>query len=47
MPSVLMFVRTFRGNQFAIGAGIAVVLFVMVALVVVPYLVSALRSRSG
>ena len=47
MPSVLMFVRTFRGNQFAIGAAIAVVLFVLVAMVVIPYLVSALRSRSS
>ena len=47
MPSVLMFVRTFRGNQFAVGAAIAVVLFVLVAVVVVPYLTSTLRSRSS
>lgn len=47
MPSVLMFIRTFRGNQFAIGAAIAVVLFILVALVVVPYLFSALRARSS
>jgi len=47
MPSVLMFIRTFRGNQFAIGAAIAVVLFILVALVVIPYLFSALRARSS
>ncbi|MFB6285748.1 MAG: carbohydrate ABC transporter permease [Candidatus Bipolaricaulia bacterium] len=47
LPSVLMFVKTFRSNLFAEGAAIAVVLFVLVALVVVPYLVSALRERAA
>lgn len=47
MPSVLMFIRTFRGNQFAVGAAIAVVMFVMVAVIIVPYLSSSLRSRSS
>jgi len=47
MPSVLMFVKTFRGNQFAEGAGIAVVLFILVAMVVIPYLAWSLRERSS
>jgi len=47
MPSVLMFVKTFRGNQFAEGAGIAVVLFLLVAVVVIPYLVWSLRERAS
>jgi glucose/mannose transport system permease protein len=45
VPGVLMFVTAFRGNQFAKGAAIAVVMLIMVAIVIVPYLVSTLRSE--
>ena len=44
-PSVLMYLTTFRGNKFALGASIAVVLFVLVALFIVPYLVYSYRER--
>ncbi|MFW6006133.1 MAG: carbohydrate ABC transporter permease, partial [Candidatus Bipolaricaulota bacterium] len=44
-PAVLMYLTTFRANNFAKGAAIAVVLFVMVAVFIVPYLVSAYRER--
>jgi glucose/mannose transport system permease protein len=47
VPALLMYVTTFRGNQFAKGAAIGVVLLVAVALVIVPYLRSQLRERSG
>ena len=47
LPSVLMFVKTFRSNLFAEGAAIAVILFVLVAVVVVPYLISALKERAA
>lgn len=43
VPALLMFVTTFRGNQFAKGAAIGVVLLVLVALIIVPYL----RSQLG
>jgi glucose/mannose transport system permease protein len=46
VPGVLMFVTAFRGNQFAKGAAIAVVMLIMVAVVIVPYLVSTLRSET-
>jgi glucose/mannose transport system permease protein len=46
VPGVLMFVTAFRGNQFAKGAAIAVVMLVMVAAVIVPYLVTTLRSET-
>jgi glucose/mannose transport system permease protein len=46
VPGVLMFVTAFRGNQFAKGAAIAVVMLIMVAIVIVPYLVSTLRSET-
>jgi glucose/mannose transport system permease protein len=45
VPGVLMFVTAFRGNEFAKGAAIAVVMLIMVAVVIVPYLVNTLRSE--
>jgi glucose/mannose transport system permease protein len=46
VPGVLMFVTAFRGNQFAKGAAIAVVMLIMVAVVIVPYLITTLRSET-
>jgi hypothetical protein len=40
-----MYLTAFRGNQFAKGAAIAVVLLTLVSVLIVPYLVSTLRSR--
>jgi glucose/mannose transport system permease protein len=45
VPGILMFTTAFRANQFAKGAAIAVVMLLMVAVVIVPYLVSTLRSE--
>jgi glucose/mannose transport system permease protein len=45
VPALLMYITTFRGNQFAKGAAIGTILLVMVALVVVPYLRSQLRRE--
>jgi glucose/mannose transport system permease protein len=39
-----MFITTFRGNQFAKGAAIGVILLVLVAMIIVPYLRSQLRK---
>lgn len=44
-PSILMFLTTFRGNKFAVGAAIAVVLFVLVAVFIIPYLANSYRER--
>lgn len=44
-PAVLMYLTTFRGNKFALGAAIAVVLFVLVAVFIVPYLINSYRER--
>ncbi len=46
VPGTLMFTTSFRANQFAKGAGIAVVMLVMVTVVIVPYLVVTLRSET-
>jgi len=45
VPALLMYLRAFRANQFAEGAAIAMVLLVMVAAVIVPYLYSSLRTE--
>jgi glucose/mannose transport system permease protein len=45
VPGTLMFVTSFRGNEFAKGAAIATVMLIMVAMVIVPYLVNTLRSE--
>ncbi len=46
VPALLMFITAFRGNQFAKGAAIAVVLLILVAAVIIPYLASQLRRES-
>ncbi|HLV37101.1 MAG TPA: sugar ABC transporter permease [Spirillospora sp.] len=45
VPGILMYLTAFRGNQFAKGAAIAVVMLAMVAVVIIPYLVSTLRQE--
>ena len=45
MPGLNMFFTTFRGNEFGRGAAIAMVMLVLVAVVIVPYLVSSLREE--
>ncbi len=46
VPGIFMFETTFRGNRFAEGAAIAVVMLVMVAVVVIPYLVWSTRAEA-
>lgn len=45
VPALLMYVRSFRANQFAEGAAIAIILLIMVAMVIVPYLWVQLRGE--
>ncbi len=44
MPSLNMFQTTFQGNEFAQGAAIAVILLLLIAAFIVPYLISTLRQ---
>jgi glucose/mannose transport system permease protein len=46
MPSVNMFFTAFRGNSLGRGAAIAIILLIMVAFVIVPYLRMSLRSET-
>jgi glucose/mannose transport system permease protein len=45
VPALLMYLTAFRANQFAKGAAIAMVLLVMVAAVIIPYLWTSLRTE--
>lgn len=46
VPGIFMYETTFRGNRFAEGAAIAVVMLVLIAAVIVPYLVQTTRAES-
>ena len=45
VPGVQVYITMFRSNKFALGSAIAMVLLVIVASVIVPYLVTSLRSE--
>lgn len=45
MPGINMFFLTFRGNDFARGAAIAIIMLIMVAAVIVPYLIGSLKQE--
>jgi len=44
MPSMNMFQTTFQGDEFAQGAAIAIILLILLASFIVPYLISTLRK---
>jgi glucose/mannose transport system permease protein len=44
-PALNMYLTTFRANDFAKGAAIAIILFFIAALFIIPYLVSSYRQR--
>jgi glucose/mannose transport system permease protein len=44
-PALNMYLTTFRANNFASGAAIAIVLFVVAATFIIPYLVSSYRQK--
>lgn len=45
VPSIYMFETTFRANRYATGSAIAIIMLAMVAVVIIPYLVSAFRKE--
>jgi len=46
-PALNMYLTTFRANDFARGAAIAIILFLIAATFIIPYLVSSYRQRRG
>lgn len=45
MPGIHMFETTFRGNQYAQGAVIAIMMLLFVSILIVPYLISSRRKE--
>ncbi|MDR7522636.1 MAG: sugar ABC transporter permease [Armatimonadota bacterium] len=45
VPGVFMFETTFRGNRFADGAAIAIVMLVLVGSLIIPYLRHSMRTE--
>jgi len=46
VPAIYMFELTFRSNRYAMGSAIAIIMLVMVAAVIVPYLLNAIRKEA-
>ncbi|MBM3470122.1 MAG: sugar ABC transporter permease [Armatimonadetes bacterium] len=46
VPGIFMFETTFRGNRFAEGATISIIMLVMVAVVIIPYLIYSSRTEA-
>jgi glucose/mannose transport system permease protein len=46
MPGIFMFETTFRGNHYAEGAAVSMVMFLTVALIIIPYLYRSLRKEA-
>ncbi len=44
MPSIYMFELTFRSNRYAMGSAISVIMLLMVAVIIIPYLYFSLRK---
>ncbi len=45
MPSIYMFELTFRSNRYARGSAISIIMLLMVAVVIIPYLVSSMKEE--
>ncbi|SDL11184.1 carbohydrate ABC transporter permease [Halarsenatibacter silvermanii] len=44
IPAVYMYETTFRGNNYSTGAGISIILLMMVGVLIIPYLISTFRE---
>jgi glucose/mannose transport system permease protein len=47
MPGIYMFETTFQGNHYSEGAAISIIMLIMVAMVICPYLYYVLRKKEG
>ncbi|MDR4890306.1 sugar ABC transporter permease [Fredinandcohnia sp. QZ13] len=47
VPGVYMFETTFRGNYYANGAAIAIIMLISVAIFIVPYLISSRKGEAS
>jgi glucose/mannose transport system permease protein len=45
VPGIFMFETTFQGNHYSQGAAISVIMLLMVAVVIIPYLIFSMRRE--
>jgi glucose/mannose transport system permease protein len=45
VPGIFMFETTFQGNHYAQGAAISIVMLLMIAVVIIPYLIYSMRRE--
>jgi glucose/mannose transport system permease protein len=46
VPALFMYDTTFRGNHFAQGASIAIILLLLISLLIIPYLISTFHKEA-
>jgi glucose/mannose transport system permease protein len=46
MPGIYMFDTTFRGSHYGEGSAVSIVMFLMIAVLIVPYLISTFRKEA-
>lgn len=46
VPAIYMFETTFRANRYATGSAIAIIMLFMVAVVIIPYLISVIQKET-
>jgi glucose/mannose transport system permease protein len=47
VPGINMFEKTFRGNRYGEGAAISVIMFILIASVIIPYLINSLKKEKS
>lgn len=47
VPGINMYVTAFRGNEFGLGSAMAVIMLIMVAVIIIPYLWNTFRQESA
>ncbi len=45
VPGITMYITAFQANNFALGSAIAVIMLILVAVIIVPYLITSLRGE--
>ena len=44
VPAITMFLKTFRGNELAVGSSIGIILLILVSLLIIPYLANSFKT---
>ena len=47
VPGINMYLTAFRGNNFSLGAAMAFIMLIMVAVIIIPYLINQFRTEAS